>query len=53
MLPQSYMSFAHGFVWLIFILGLMLAAINFYIGDFRNRAQTKKEDEVKCKKDKE
>ena len=53
MLPQSYMSFANGFVWFIFILGLMLAAINFYIEDFRNRAQQKKEAVAKCKKGKE
>ena len=53
MLPESYMSFANGFVWFIFILGLMLAAINFYIGDFRNSAQQKKAKEAECKKGKE
>ena len=37
MLPESYMSFANAFVWIVFILGLMLAAINFYIEDYRNK----------------
>ena len=53
MLPDSYMSFANGFVWIIFIGGLILAAVNFYVDDHRNRNQRKKEMEEKCRKDKE
>ena len=53
MLPESYMSFANGFVWFIFILGLMLAAVNFYVEDFRNRRRKNREGKANCKKDKE
>ena len=50
--PTSYVNFTASFLWFVFILGMIIVTISFYIDTSRKNSEDESKEE-KCKKDKE